>query len=428
MKIKRVVHYIALVLILISSSNCSGQDAAVEIYNYPFVNYNLNKVQFFNDSIDFYGFFRKLDKLIQTGKGKLNVVHFGGSHIQADVWSGQMRENFNQFINQKTAARGWVYPFKLGFTRNNNPHNYEFKYSGKWDGCRGVFASCSGNLGMNAIKTTTYDSSAGFTFTLTPTGNTDYVFDRIKVFYDIHHQSYEIGLDSPYFASQVYTNKAGGYTEFVFEKPMKEVSFRLMKTDSLQNVFTLFGMYTDLDAPGINYNAIGANGASVPTYLKCNLLEQQLNAIQPDLIVFSVGINDAFDPNFCQTCFENNYRQWLDIIRRAAPNAAILFTTNTDSYKRGRKNRYYQNVTGLEVKSAMQKLSHEYNTGVWDIFSIMGGLGSMEFWYRQHMAARDRVHLTGTGYRLLGDLMFNAFIKKYEDYLTLPIARIKHDD
>jgi hypothetical protein len=75
----------------------------------------------------------------------------------------------------------------------------------------------------------------------------------------------------------------------------------------------------------------------------------------------------------------------------------------------------------------MRNLSYEYNTGVWDLFSIMGGLGSMEFWVRNKMAASDRVHLSSSGYRLIGDLMFNAFIRKYEDYLLTPIARIKHD-
>lgn len=424
----RLFTYLTCFTIALNIATCDAQDGAININQYPFVNYSLNQVEFFKDSIDFYGFFRKLDKLVTTGKGKINIVHFGGSHVQADYWSGKMRENFNQFINQKVAARGWVYPFKMGLSKQNNPSNYSFIYTGKWDGCRAATSNCGGNLGMNAVRTTTYDSNATIALTLHQIYKTEYAFDRIKVFYDIHHQSYEIGLDSPYNAKQIVTNKLGGYTEFVFEQPIKEVRFKLRKTDSLQNIFTLFGMYTDLDAPGINYNAIGANGAAVPSYLKCNLMEQQLSVIKPDLIIFSVGINDAFAPNFCQTCYENNYREWLKIIKKVAPNAAILFTTNTDSYKQGRKNKFYQNVTGLEVKSAMQNLSAEYNTGVWDLFSIMGGLGSMEFWVRNKMAAKDRVHLQPSGYKLIGDLMFNAFIRKYEDYLLLPIARLKHDD
>jgi lysophospholipase L1-like esterase len=425
--LRNVITYLCLFFISFSHQNCVAQEGAVPIAQYPFVNYNLNQVEFFRDSIDFYSFYRKLDRLINVGDGKLNIVHFGGSHVQADIWTSKLRENFNEFINQKQAARGWVYPFKIGIARNNNPHNYEFTYTGKWDGCRAVNYSCNGNIGMNALKTTTYDSSSTFTLTLEQRGKTEYLFDRIKVFYDQHIQSYDLALDSPYFAKQIIVNKQGGYTEFIFEQPMKQVSFRCLKTDSLQNVFTLFGLFCDLDAPGINYNAMGANGASIPTFLKCNMMQQELEAIKPDLIIFSVGINDAFDPNFCQSCYENNYRTWFEIVKKAAPNAAILFTTNTDSYKRGRKGKYYQNKTGLEVKSAMQNLSYQYNAGVWDLFSVMGGMGSIEFWIRNHMAAKDHVHLSSSGYRLLGDLMFNAFIKKYEDYLRTPVAQLKHD-
>ena len=76
----------------------------------------------------------------------------------------------------------------------------------------------------------------------------------------------------------------------------------------------------------------------------------------------------------------------------------------------------------------MQNLATKYNGGVWDLFSIMGGLGSIEFWARNGMASnRDRVHLSARGYRLLGDLMFVAFIRKYEEYLKLPVSKIKHD-
>jgi len=43
------------------------------------------------------------------------------------------------------------------------------------------------------------------------------------------------------------------------------------------------------------------------------------------------------------------------------------------------------------------------------------------------MAAKDRVHLSGSGYKLVGDLMLNAFELKNLDYLKTPISKIKHD-
>ena len=123
--------YLLTLFFCLLSMRSVAQDGAVNIQQYPFVNYSLNQVEFFRDSIDFYGFYRKLDALITTGKGKINIVHFGGSHVQADIWTGKMRDNFNQFVNQKQAARGWVYPFKLGIAKNNNPGNYNFGFSGR---------------------------------------------------------------------------------------------------------------------------------------------------------------------------------------------------------------------------------------------------------------------------------------------------------
>ena len=420
--------YLLSVLCLGNVLLCRAQDGAVNLDRYPFVNYDINEVKFYNDSLDFYGFFRKLDKLVTTGKGKINIVHFGGSHVQADIWTGKLRENFNEFLNQKQTSRGWIYPFKMGFKSNNNPANYGFDWTGRWDGCRAVNSYCIGNIGLNAITTTTHDSGATFGVIMKAEGKTDYVFDRIKVFYDNHHQSFQVVLDSPYIAKQIIDNKEAGYREFIFEEPMRQVKFKCIKTDSIQNIFTLYGLFCDLDEPGIHYNAIGANGASVPTYLKANMLEREIAELKPDLVIFSIGINDAFAPDFCQSCFERNYEELIRRIKKVAPNAAILFTTNTDSYKKNRKGKFYQNITGLEVKAAMQNLATKYNGGVWDLFSIMGGLGSIEFWARNGMASnRDRVHLSARGYRLLGDLMFVAFIRKYEEYLKLPVSKIKHD-
>jgi lysophospholipase L1-like esterase len=413
-------------LLLGTCFSLHSQDVPVNTEHFPFVNENLNSINFFNDSIEFYSFFRKFDQLITHGTGKLNIVHFGGSHVQADIWTSRLRDNFNQFINQKQAARGWIYPFKMGL-KNNNPSNYQIDYKGKWDGCRAVNYNCYGNIGLNALQTTTYDSSSAFSIQLFESNRIDYVFDRVKVFYQQSANSFDLELDSNYTAKQIIVDKQNGYVEFIFDKVMRSVSFKLNKRDSTQTNFTLFGMYCDLDAPGVNYNAIGANGASVPTYLKCNLMEQQIKALKPDLVIFSVGINDAFAPNFCASCYENNYLTWVQIIKRASPNTAILFTTNTDSYKKNRKGKFIKNQTGIEVKQVMENLSRKVNGGVWDLFSIMGGLGSMEFWVRQGMAAKDRVHLSGSGYKLVGDLMFNAFVLKYLDYLKTPISKIKHD-
>ena len=50
-----------------------------------------NGIIFRGDSSAFVRYHEKLDKLVFEGEGQLNVVHIGGSHVQADMWSMELR-------------------------------------------------------------------------------------------------------------------------------------------------------------------------------------------------------------------------------------------------------------------------------------------------------------------------------------------------
>jgi hypothetical protein len=178
----------------------------VKAQQYPFINYDQSKLRFGKDSSQFMDFYKKIDELREGKRKKVTVVHFGGSHVQADIWTSRLRDNFNQFINQKQAARGWIYPFKMGL-KNNNPSNYQIDYKGKWDGCRAVNYNCYGNIGLNALQTTTYDSSSAFSIQLFESNRIDYVFDRVKVFYQQSENSFDLELDSNYTAKQIIVDK-----------------------------------------------------------------------------------------------------------------------------------------------------------------------------------------------------------------------------
>ena len=55
-----------------------------------------------------------------------------------------------------------------------------------------------------------------------------------------------------------------------------------------------------MDKSGVKYHSIGVNGASVPSYLRCDYLMDQLKLVKPDLVIFSIGINDAYEPLLTQ--------------------------------------------------------------------------------------------------------------------------------
>ena len=96
---------------------------------------------------------------------------------------------------------------------------------------------------------------------------------------------------------------------------------------------------------------------------------------------------------------------------RVNPECALLFTTVTDSYYHRRQpNRF-----GVEASSAIFSLAKKYNAAVWDQFSLMGGLGSVEQWAQSGLATWDLVHFTSEGYNLFGNLLFNAIMDRYSE-------------
>ena len=98
---------------------------------------------------------------------------------------------------------------------------------------------------------------------------------------------------------------------------------------------------------------------------------------------------------------------------KIALDILIIFTTNNDSYLY----RRYVNKNGEKVQQSMFKMSKKYQTGVWDMFSVMGGLNSVVLWQNNGLAQRDKVHFTRRGYLTLGDLFFNALMNSFERYL-----------
>ena len=72
---------------------------------------------------------------------------------------------------------------------------------------------------------------------------------------------------------------------------------QVTKTDSLQNQFVLQGVYLGKEENGLTYNAIGVNGASTRSYLRCPQFFEQFATLRADLVIFGIVVNDANVPN-----------------------------------------------------------------------------------------------------------------------------------
>ncbi len=376
---------------------------------HDFIQYDSNYLHFYHDGANLNNFYTKLDTLMFEGKGKVNIMQMGGSHIQADIWSDQLRKNFHKVSPNLNGGRGFLFPFKLAKT--NNPYYYEVSYTGEWQGFRNSVSKHHATWGVSGITATTADSVASFSINFRGDDTPAYDFKRIKIFHNQDSLGYCIELTKDTCVA-ITVNDSIGFTEFVFAEYKNVVDFTIYKNDSASQPFELYGISLENNDPGVVYNSIGVNGASTSSYLRATLFKQHLQAIQPDLVIFCIGINDAYDPGFCGNCYENNYDTLVDWIKSVSPTTNFIFVTNNDSYYK----RRYPNKRVEEARDVMIRLATKHNAAMWDMYHVMGGLGSIKTWQKHGLAKTDKIHLTSDGYKLMGDLLFSAIMKSYADY------------
>ena len=71
-----------------------AQSYLKDIHPYDCVKDSLNKIEFLgDDSLAFWRFINKMNLALLNPSSQMNVVHIGGSHVQADIISNRIRRN-----------------------------------------------------------------------------------------------------------------------------------------------------------------------------------------------------------------------------------------------------------------------------------------------------------------------------------------------
>ncbi len=414
-----ILFFSGLFLFLPILTSSQSDPYLYQVNQYNFIRYDLNRLHHFGNDSHSSNFYDKLEKLVRTGEGKINVVQIGGSHIQAGTFSGQIRSRLQKMNGEMNAGWGFMFPYRIA--RTNSPYGYYIRYTGNWQTCRNVETRKSCTLGVSGISATTNSPKAELTILLEKENELDYRFNKIRVFYENRDADYSVSVDS-LIVKNVF--KSEEYIDFELKMHVDSLTLCIQKPENSGGSFTLFGITTEKAPNGFIYNSIGINGAQVPSFLRCDLFEKQLELLNPDLVILGLGINDAYGKRFSQSEYEANYGMLIARIRKAAPQTAIIFTTNNDSYLY----RRYVNNNGEKVRQSMLKMAEKHRAGVWDMYEVMGGLNSVVLWEKNGLSQRDKVHFTREGYLLLGDLFFNAIMNNFEQYLQHKIQLTENNN
>lgn len=372
---------------------------------YPFIQENLNHLYFSKDSSAFMKLYKKMDKLKDERKDRITVVHIGGSHVQGGTWSSTFASDFQYEF--KTEGGGYfAFPYRIAKT-NSQPYITSFT-NGKWKRCRPTGKEYCLPLGMSALSVNTNDSSNYFGMAIT-SRSVCRKFSTVKVYHNFN-KSFEFSLSPKMkLMAERQEFEKSGYTLFKLSQPVDSVTFDLLRKDSLQRDFILYGFSLESDLPGIYLAGLGANGASTSSFLRCANLVAQLQTLHADVMILSLGVNDTQSKGFEKDEYIEHYDSLITYAKKANPGVAIILTTTTDNYIK----RKTSNKRTVLARDAMFELMERHDLAVWDLFSIMGGYKSMVKWYKVGLASKDKVHFSPKGYTLLGHMMFDALNKSY---------------
>ena len=410
------IRYSLFTLFLISLTAKAQLTTDTVLPKYPFIVLDSNVIS--NDSIALKSFYEKL-KLLKDGKNaKVSVVHIGDSHIQADHFSGKLRQNFQMDFGN--AGRGFVFPYHVAKT--NEPVSYRTTTNTVWQAKRNVFPEQPLPIGVGGITIETADTAAEIKLTVKDQGTLDYGFNKITLFHDKSEDNFDFAVYDSLYHEIGYVSSLGDsgskYTNtLLFDKSYHQVIIKSCPRNTSQTCARVFGISVENEKGGVIYHMIGVNGAEYRHYTQSKYFIDQLPFLKPDLVIISLGTNEGYSAGFESEAFYTHIDSLVREIKRTNPGADFLLTTPGDSFRRTRKGRM-KNPDMLLARNTLINYCRKNNYAYWDLYAVMGGYGSMLKWYKGGLTAKDRLHFNGRGYMIQADLMYKALLKNYSKYQT----------
>jgi len=345
-------------------------------------------------------FYKALARAYQ-GEWVARIIHYGDSHVAADILTGALRRELQLFFGD--AGVGFVLP---GFPWPwYSRAGISSRASAGWqaDGLTQASLASDGRLGLAGVSLTTSRSGEWMTVSATASYFDIYFLKQpgggaIDVLLDGVEQKRNVSL-----ASEI---AEPAYIEVAAEEGRAH-TIEICTTSSGRS--RIFGIAIERNSAGVVYDALGINGAraSRPIMWNRQVLASNLERRSPDLIIVGYGSNEVSDPDLDLQQYGASFTLLLRRFHEAAPRASILVIGPPD--RAVLVSRRWKTVARMSaLVEAQRRAAFKSGAAFYDLFSAMGGAGSIERWAteRPALAQPDRVHLTSAGYRMVAERLY----------------------
>lgn len=172
----------------------------------------------------------------------------------------------------------------------------------------------------------------------------------------------------------------------------------------------------------VSYIDKGVNGATCLTFTHPERIAE-IAALKPELLILSFGTNESHNRRYNINVHYNQMDELVKLLRDSLPNVPILLTTPPGSYEsfrqRRRKRTYAINPRTATAAETIRRYAKNNRLLVWDMYDVVGGKHrACTNWTEARLMRPDHVHYLPEGYILQGNLLYQAIIKAYNDYVS----------
>ena len=328
---------------------------------YPFINEKLNIIE--NDSNSIRIFYQKLYDLQQLKSGRVDIVHIGDSHIQADHFSGTIRQKLQ--LKFGNAGRGLLFPYHIA--KSNEPGSFKTSSNRSWDSKRNVFYEKPLPIGVCGFTIETTDSIATINLLV---------------------------KDQPNAAKSI------------------EATFQCKTT------IDIFGFSLESDS-GVfvdNFSFRGNSGMPI-NKVSQSVYAETNNCLGYDLIILEYGLNAVNEKITDFLWYERGMNNVIKHIQASFPTASILLISVGD--KGYSRDGVYETDPSVPILVETQKrMAKNNNIAFWSLYDAMGGNGSMVKWVEGDtiLANKDYTHFNFRGAHKAGKLLFDKLMNEYQKF------------
>ena len=376
---------------------CQGQVIQIDsVQKKLCVSQGLNYIQYYDKEV-WKSFFNKW-----SGDERITITLFGDSHVQPDIYPGEMRRKMQAVRGD--GGFGMAFPYSAAKTYS--AIDYFSSHTGNWLFAKSLEFKPKLPLGVSGVTIRTNEGDASLRLKFKKPLPPDY--RRLKVYSRQDKRSFDFTLLAGGQEIFIDVDSVGQKPiEVILEKVDSSIEIQLKKQWSYQNEFEFYGVSIESVTPGgVLLHSLGIGGSRYGSLLEEKFLEEQLPTLQPDLVILDFGTNDFLYDNQIPVYLEDQIIRVIQKVRKTCPGTTILLTTVQDMNRKG------MNVTSSGFFSDLiRKVAKSQSCAFYDWYWISGGPEKMTTWMENGLAQQDMIHLTMKGYTLKGQMMAEALMK-----------------